>query len=205
MSGWVKMKMRSNTKDSLKAVQSPNLEGEDNQTNDLKTSTSRCIFLGEDGKECSIYEARPIQCRTYPFWPRLLENPESWEAEGVLAPVNDFEVVGDAEMNNDDDKISVDDNANSKDVASGDNTVQNVAMPQRSEANGASDDFVLANNMGDIPVEDRYWTPSTGGCEGISPSASLVDVRTIHRNQELYKMYTEVLYLHRSGSLLSPF
>ena len=44
----------------------------------------RCIFLGEDGKACSIYEARPIQCRTYPFWPKLIMTPEGWDKEGVV-------------------------------------------------------------------------------------------------------------------------
>ena len=44
----------------------------------------RCIFLGEDGKQCSIYEARPIQCRTYPFWPKLIMNQSNWDKEGVV-------------------------------------------------------------------------------------------------------------------------
>ena len=43
-----------------------------------------CIFLGEDGKQCSIYEVRPIQCRTYPFWPKLIYNESLWEKEGVV-------------------------------------------------------------------------------------------------------------------------
>ena len=27
-----------------------------------------CIFFDENAKNCSIYEARPAQCRTFPFW-----------------------------------------------------------------------------------------------------------------------------------------
>jgi len=27
-----------------------------------------CIFYDKDINGCSIYEARPIQCRTFPFW-----------------------------------------------------------------------------------------------------------------------------------------
>jgi len=27
-----------------------------------------CIFFDENLKRCSIYEARPNQCRTFPFW-----------------------------------------------------------------------------------------------------------------------------------------
>lgn len=36
-----------------------------------------CVFLKE--KKCTIYEARPRQCRTFPFWPKILESKESWE------------------------------------------------------------------------------------------------------------------------------
>ncbi len=33
-----------------------------------------CVFL--EGKTCSVYSARPMQCRTFPFWPRFLESKE---------------------------------------------------------------------------------------------------------------------------------
>jgi Fe-S-cluster containining protein len=36
-----------------------------------------CIFL-EAGKLCRIYEGRPTQCRTFPFWPEVMKSPESW-------------------------------------------------------------------------------------------------------------------------------
>ncbi len=42
-----------------------------------------CIFLdrkSEPGKAlCSIYRARPAQCRTWPFWPENLTTPQAWE------------------------------------------------------------------------------------------------------------------------------
>lgn len=34
-----------------------------------------CLFL--DGQACSVYEARPTQCRTWPFWPENMK-PRSW-------------------------------------------------------------------------------------------------------------------------------
>ena len=43
-----------------------------------------CIFLGENG--CSIYEGRPLQCRTYPFWPSIVESRENWESEKRSCP-----------------------------------------------------------------------------------------------------------------------
>lgn len=40
----------------------------------------RCPFLGKDNR-CGIYSVRPRQCRTYPWWPELLETRRSWADE----------------------------------------------------------------------------------------------------------------------------
>lgn len=37
-----------------------------------------CTFLIE--KRCSVYDARPSQCRTWPFWPEVM-NAKSWKSE----------------------------------------------------------------------------------------------------------------------------
>jgi uncharacterized protein len=41
-----------------------------------------CIFLDRDripGKAlCGIYEDRPSQCRSWPFWPEIVHSAESW-------------------------------------------------------------------------------------------------------------------------------
>ena len=65
MDGWVKLKNKIPTTDN------PSL-------------LDRCIFLGEDEKTCGIYTVRPAQCRTYPYWPRLLLNREAWDKEAVV-------------------------------------------------------------------------------------------------------------------------
>ena len=44
-----------------------------------------CIFW-QDGVGCSIYEARPLQCRSYPFWPSILESRETWDQEAKHCP-----------------------------------------------------------------------------------------------------------------------
>ena len=49
-----------------------------------------CIFL-EKGERCSVYDARPKQCRTFPFWSQNLESRENWtsagkECEGIDNP-----------------------------------------------------------------------------------------------------------------------
>lgn len=38
-------------------------------------SSADCLFL--DGNRCEIYEGRPTQCRTWPFWPEVM-NAKSW-------------------------------------------------------------------------------------------------------------------------------
>jgi len=35
-----------------------------------------CIFL--DGQGCRIYPVRPLQCRTYPFWPENIKSHYRW-------------------------------------------------------------------------------------------------------------------------------
>lgn len=40
----------------------------------------RLHFL-ENGR-CGVYEARPLQCRTWPFWPEMM-NPRVWKREVV--------------------------------------------------------------------------------------------------------------------------
>lgn len=36
-----------------------------------------CIFLND--KKCQVYEARPNQCRTFPWWKENLTTEESWK------------------------------------------------------------------------------------------------------------------------------
>ena len=42
----------------------------------LRHPTSDCVFL--DGARCTVYAARPGQCRTFPFW-RENMSPQAWE------------------------------------------------------------------------------------------------------------------------------
>jgi hypothetical protein len=38
---------------------------------------SDCIFLKDD--KCSIYPVRPLQCKTFPFWPQNVKSAKRWE------------------------------------------------------------------------------------------------------------------------------
>ena len=44
-----------------------------------------CIFLTDD-RRCSINTAKPRQCLTYPFWPRLLSDQREWNDETERCP-----------------------------------------------------------------------------------------------------------------------
>ncbi len=61
--------------------------------NVLGSQRHDCIFLAHDKVSetrpdgtsvvvtrgrCSIYSVRPLQCRTWPFWPENLEDKQSW-------------------------------------------------------------------------------------------------------------------------------
>lgn len=43
-----------------------------------------CVFLDPEKRNCTLYDLRPRQCRTWPFWNSLLKSPETWAeaAEG---------------------------------------------------------------------------------------------------------------------------
>jgi Fe-S-cluster containining protein len=44
-----------------------------------------CVMLDSKG-HCMVYEARPLQCRTWPFWPSNLRSPSAWQAAGRRCP-----------------------------------------------------------------------------------------------------------------------
>ena len=39
-----------------------------------------CVFLDKENR-CRVYAERPLQCRTYPFWPEVLKSPSKWRGE----------------------------------------------------------------------------------------------------------------------------
>ncbi|MFI0435872.1 MAG: YkgJ family cysteine cluster protein [Parachlamydiaceae bacterium] len=63
-----------------------------------KSQLHNCIFYQE--KKCRIYAARPLQCRTYPFWQENLLSEANWkstakECEGIApnAPLISSEMI----------------------------------------------------------------------------------------------------------------
>ena len=45
-----------------------------------------CVFLDEKTRRCTVYSARPRQCRTWPFWDSNLKSPDDWEATKRVCP-----------------------------------------------------------------------------------------------------------------------
>jgi uncharacterized protein len=44
-----------------------------------------CIFWAP-GKECTVYEGRPLQCRAFPFWPANLGRLSDWQQAARRCP-----------------------------------------------------------------------------------------------------------------------
>lgn len=45
-----------------------------------------CVFLDGKTRKCTVYQARPRQCRTWPFWDSNLRTPETWAATCEVCP-----------------------------------------------------------------------------------------------------------------------
>ncbi len=68
-----------------------------------------CVFLDREsmpGKAvCSLYDARPMQCKTWPFWPENLKSPQAWAraarscegiGQGPVIPIEAIRIERDA-------------------------------------------------------------------------------------------------------------
>jgi Fe-S-cluster containining protein len=45
-----------------------------------------CVFLDAETRKCTVYEDRPRQCRTWPFWNSNLKSPEAWQQTCEVCP-----------------------------------------------------------------------------------------------------------------------
>jgi uncharacterized protein len=45
-----------------------------------------CVFLDGETRKCTVYNVRPRQCRTWPFWDSNLRSPEAWAATCEVCP-----------------------------------------------------------------------------------------------------------------------
>ncbi len=45
-----------------------------------------CIFLDPESRACAVYAARPVQCRTWPFWNSNLRSKTAWRETCRVCP-----------------------------------------------------------------------------------------------------------------------
>jgi Fe-S-cluster containining protein len=44
----------------------------------VEFSSGDCVFFDSKSRKCEVYNARPRQCRTWPFWDSNLKSPQAW-------------------------------------------------------------------------------------------------------------------------------
>jgi len=52
----------------------------------VEYSDGDCIFLDPKSRGCSVYEARPVQCRTWPFWKSNVKSTRTWAQTAKSCP-----------------------------------------------------------------------------------------------------------------------
>jgi uncharacterized protein len=52
----------------------------------IELSNGDCIFFDNVHRGCQVYQARPRQCRTWPFWTSNLSSPKSWQDIAARCP-----------------------------------------------------------------------------------------------------------------------
>jgi len=45
-----------------------------------------CVFFDNQARRCSVYNARPRQCRTWPFWDSNVKSPDDWAYTCSICP-----------------------------------------------------------------------------------------------------------------------
>jgi hypothetical protein len=45
-----------------------------------------CVFFDTEKRNCQVYNARPKQCRTWPFWDSNLKSPDAWKHTCEVCP-----------------------------------------------------------------------------------------------------------------------
>jgi Fe-S-cluster containining protein len=69
---------------SAKAFEEKYLYRTTHQMRFRKPPDKQCPFLENHG--CSIHPAKPTQCRTFPFWPELVESRAEWSRTARYCP-----------------------------------------------------------------------------------------------------------------------
>jgi hypothetical protein len=88
--------LRGTTIDELRKKHTRLVEGRVSLT---ERKNGDCTFFDSESRRCTIYSARPAQCRTWPFWNSNLESAEAWKmtqqscpgaGQGQLVPLKEI-------------------------------------------------------------------------------------------------------------------
>lgn len=52
----------------------------------VEYSNGDCVFFDGKARKCTVYHARPKQCRTWPFWQSNVATPEAWQQTCEVCP-----------------------------------------------------------------------------------------------------------------------
>lgn len=52
----------------------------------IEYASGDCVFFDGKTRKCTVYEARPRQCMTWPFWDSNLRTPETWKQTCDVCP-----------------------------------------------------------------------------------------------------------------------
>lgn len=45
-----------------------------------------CVFFDPEKRNCTVYDARPRQCRTWPFWDSNVRSKRAWKETCAVCP-----------------------------------------------------------------------------------------------------------------------
>lgn len=66
----------------------------------IEMANGDCVFFDNQARCCTVYEARPLQCRTWPFWDSNLRSRRAWReiargcpgcGQGPVIPLEEIE------------------------------------------------------------------------------------------------------------------
>ncbi|NIP86956.1 MAG: YkgJ family cysteine cluster protein [Planctomycetales bacterium] len=52
----------------------------------IEYANGDCVFFDNQTRKCQVYEARPRQCRSWPFWDSNLRTPDAWALTCQVCP-----------------------------------------------------------------------------------------------------------------------
>ena len=71
---------------SVAEVEASYLRGEAGRRSLREREGGDCVLLDAGTRRCRVYQARPTQCRTWPFWEANLVSPRAWEEVCGVCP-----------------------------------------------------------------------------------------------------------------------